>query len=52
MVEDILVVEHIQVVEEVDSNFLEEVAAIVTWNEERTIEKKGYTIKVVPVGKF
>ena len=25
---------------------------IVTWNEERTIEKKGYTIKVVPVGKF
>ena len=25
---------------------------IVTWNEERTIEKKDYTIKVVPVGKF
>lgn len=25
---------------------------IVTWNEERTIEKKSYTIKVVPVGKF
>lgn len=25
---------------------------IVTWNEQRTIEKKGYTIKVVPVGKF
>ena len=25
---------------------------IETWNEERTIEKKGYTIKVVPVGKF
>ncbi|WP_295857927.1 ATP-binding protein [uncultured Fibrobacter sp.] len=25
---------------------------IVTWNEERTIEKKGYTIKIVPVGKF
>ena len=25
---------------------------IVTWNEERTIEKKGYTIKVVPVGEF
>ena len=25
---------------------------IVTWNEERTIEKKGYIIKVVPVGKF
>lgn len=25
---------------------------IVTWNEERTIEKKGYAIKVVPVSKF
>lgn len=25
---------------------------IVTWNEERTIKKKGYAIKVVPVGKF
>ena len=25
---------------------------IVTWNEERIIEKDGYTIKVVPVGKF
>ena len=25
---------------------------IVTWNEQRTIEKKGYIIKVVPVGKF
>lgn len=25
---------------------------IVTWNEERLIDKKGYTIKVVPVEKF
>ena len=25
---------------------------IVTWNEERAIEKKGYTIKVMPVSKF
>lgn len=25
---------------------------IVTWNEERTIDKKGYTIKVVPISKF
>ncbi len=25
---------------------------IVTWNEERTIQKDGYTVNVVPVGKF
>lgn len=26
--------------------------SIVTWDEEGTVEKKGYTIKIVPVGKF
>jgi uncharacterized protein len=25
---------------------------IVTWNEERTIQKDGYTVNVVPMGKF